>query len=341
MSEQTFRKGNAELNDSEGVIESLAACMVLSFFAVAARLASRRIQNAKLQASDSFVAGGLITAWIYSLITIEQNKIGTAKHFQLDPMGSIRKIQIMVYVLEMLYGISLTLTKLSILLLFRSLFPGRDMVIATNIIGAFVIIWCIAQVTVAIFNCNPIHGFWDVMVKSTCIESFHFLVGNAVPNIVVDIVIICLPIRKVWNLQMSTRSKISVTCIFLLGIFVVIVSGLRIYFSVTTSQQTNPGVALWTGVEVNVAVVCACLPTIRPVLSYLFPTALKSALSSKKTTSAGSGSRPRIPIVNALHQNRHLDEEFQRLPEYQYQMDTLVPERAYYGEDRGRGILAV
>lgn len=72
MSEQQFPEGSAELNDSEGVIESLAACMVLSFLAVAARLASRRIQHAQLVASDYFVVGGLVMAWIYSLITIER-----------------------------------------------------------------------------------------------------------------------------------------------------------------------------------------------------------------------------------------------------------------------------
>lgn len=72
MSQQQFREGNLQLNDGEGVIESLAACMVLSFFAVAARLASRRIQKAKLRASDYLVVCGLVAAWMVSLITIER-----------------------------------------------------------------------------------------------------------------------------------------------------------------------------------------------------------------------------------------------------------------------------
>lgn len=71
MSEQTFQEGSLQANDGDGVIESLSACMVLSFLAVTARLVSRRIQNVKLRASDYLVIGGLIAAWVLTLITIE------------------------------------------------------------------------------------------------------------------------------------------------------------------------------------------------------------------------------------------------------------------------------
>lgn len=91
------------------------------------------------------------------------------------------------------------------------------MMMATNVIGAFVIMWGIALLLVSVFSCNPINGFWDITIKSQCVDSKWFFVGNAIPNILADVAILCLPVRQVWNLQMSSKSKLAVSGIFLLG----------------------------------------------------------------------------------------------------------------------------
>jgi len=73
---------------------------------------------------------------------------------------------------------------------------------------------------VAIFSCTPIHGFWDLLTMKPppkCINNKAFYIGLSVPNILADIVILCLPVTKVWKLQMSRRSKTAVSGMFLLG----------------------------------------------------------------------------------------------------------------------------
>ena len=123
----------------------------------------------------------------------------------------------MLLVGEILYTLSLVAIKISILQLYRSIFPGRGFTITTSVVGAGVIAWGIAVILVSIFQCNPVRGEWDLTVPATCISVEHFYIGNAVPNIAMDAIILALPIPNVWALQMSLRQKYVVSGLFLLG----------------------------------------------------------------------------------------------------------------------------
>ena len=122
-----------------------------------------------------------------------------------------------MFAAEICYGICLPLIKISILLLYRSIFPTRGFTIATNVVGAFVLAWGIACLLVSIFSCTPIYGFWDITTPSTCINTRKFFMGIAIPNIITDVTILALPMGKVWYLQMSRGRKLAVSCMFLLG----------------------------------------------------------------------------------------------------------------------------
>ena len=116
-----------------------------------------------------------------------------------------------------MYTLSLVATKISILQLYRSIFPGRGFTIAAIVVGAGVIAWGIAVILVSIFQCNPVRGEWDLTVPATCISLEDFYIGNAVPNIAMDAIILALPIPNVWALQMSLKQKCVVLGLFLLG----------------------------------------------------------------------------------------------------------------------------
>jgi len=312
----SYSLSNINTNDDwrPHIVSSIVACMVFAGISVIGRVVSRRINKLELSASDFLSVGGLLGAWVISLIVIEEAKLGLGRHIEVVPLANVRMILLTTYIGEIFYSITFPMVKLSILLLYRSIFPGKGMMLATNIVATFVIGWGISLLLVSIFSCKPIHGFWDVTVKSTCVDSKWFFVGNSIPNMIADLVILCLPMRKVWLLKMSTRSKWAVSAIFLLGGFVVVASALRVYFMLTMNPSditwTYVGVGLWTAVEIDVAVTSACLPTLRPVLSHLVPVffdVFKSRIGRSKGTHDSSN-------------NTHLrGEEFQRLPEYQMQ----------------------
>ncbi len=74
--------------------------------------------------------------------------------------------------------------------------------------------------------------------------------------------------------------------------------------------DTLVGIANWSSVEFTVAVICASLPTLRPLVRKLSPTSWKiTSIRRSRGTTGNSGKRLN-PRMNDLH-----GEEFQRLPD--------------------------
>lgn len=121
------------------------------------------------------------------------------------------------YAAEMFYVYNITAIKITILLLYVSVFPGKGFAIAARMIAAVCCGWATACLFGAIFTCTPVRGFWDHSIPSKCLNSSKFFIGNAAPNIATDVAILCLPMRELWRLQMSTRTKIAVSGFFLAG----------------------------------------------------------------------------------------------------------------------------
>lgn len=156
--------------------------------------------------------------------------MGLGLHIYHVPTPDVRGILLTTFIGEMFYTVGFVSIKLSILLLFRSLFPTRLVKISSTVLAVFVCMWGIALLLVSIFSCNPVYGFWEITIPSTCVDSKWFFIGNAIPNILADVCILALPLRDIWRLKLNVRSKISVSVIFLLAGFVIIASGLRIQF---------------------------------------------------------------------------------------------------------------
>lgn len=92
-----------------------------------------------------------------------------------------------------------------------------------------------AIIFVSVFQCAPIARAWDTRIPGTCINLKASFIGNAVPNIITDILILSLPVRVVWGLHASITHRLSVIGIFLLGsLFVYPFSTYR-YWLVTVS----------------------------------------------------------------------------------------------------------
>ena len=77
--------------------------------------------------------------------------------------------------------------------------------------------WWIVVVLIQIFSCNPVNGFWDTSVPSTCVNAALYYTAVAVPNIMTDIIMLCLPLQMVWRLQKSLAQRIALSLTFMTG----------------------------------------------------------------------------------------------------------------------------
>ncbi|KAI1136502.1 hypothetical protein F5Y05DRAFT_110213 [Hypoxylon sp. FL0543] len=301
------RDVNLEDDKRSMIIGSIVSCMILAFITFLMRLASRRVKKSAFIVSDYLVVGGLLCAYGVSAMMLYATALGLGLHIERVPPANIRVFFQTIFVVEIIYSVGFTLIKLSIMALYRQLFPTRLMFICTRFLAAFVIMWGLALTLVSIFSCNPIRGFWDIDIGAKCIDTQWFFIGNSIPNIIADICLLCLPMRDVWTLQLGVRSKIIISGLFALGSFVIIASGLRIHFTLNLDETDIPwsyvDAEVWTAVEMNVAIMCCCLPTVRPILAFLVPHSLKQAFSGVSASASSGqreykpqGSRPRHPL---------------------------------------------
>ena len=114
----------------------------------------------------------------------------------------------------------MALIKFSILSLYCRIFPTRTLKLGAYILGIIVLLWWLATILVSFFQCQPIAMNWNRALSGTgghCLDDVKFFLGNAIPNVVTDVLILALPVREVWQLQLPKSQKLAVVGMFLLG----------------------------------------------------------------------------------------------------------------------------
>lgn len=107
--------------------------------------------------------------------------------------------------------------KLSILALYRRLFPTRGMKIAVNTTSLIVIVWAACGILAGCFICLPTEKLWHPMMEGSCISLGKYYYGLQIPNILTDAIILVMPMYIVWNLQISKAQKLGLSGILVLG----------------------------------------------------------------------------------------------------------------------------
>lgn len=126
---------------------------------------------------------------------------------------------------ELIFFTGLALIKWSILAMYYRLFPTRFMKWGYIILGSMTGLWWIAVMLVTVFQCIPVHKFWELDTSGTCVNANVFYIStNGVPNIVMDVMILCLPMYEVYKLHVSRKLKIAICANFLIGAIVIIAS---------------------------------------------------------------------------------------------------------------------
>ncbi|KAI9782772.1 MAG: hypothetical protein M1816_001724 [Peltula sp. TS41687] len=244
---------------------------VLTTIAVISRLWARKITKVKLKEDDYTIIAALIVS--YSLLIEEfimTTHGGLGVHAIKAGISAVKLLLRMMYSYELLYALSIALIKTSIVLLFRRLFPTPRFKRAANIMLIFNIVCYITFTFTVIFQCNPIHYAWENPLSEKCINQVAFFIFAGVMGCVTDIAILIMPMFEIWKLQLSQRRKVALTIMFLLGGFVCVASIVRIPYVARVSYGSDPTwrmtpAGIWTNTEVYLGIVCACLPTLRPI----------------------------------------------------------------------------
>ena len=92
------------------------------------------------------------------------------------------------------------------------------------ILRAFMIIiglYYTTTVIAKIWECTPRARIWDKSVEGKCIDMASLLNTDGVFNTMSDMVILIVPVKVVWRLQMKTKRKVGVFLLFTVGLMYV------------------------------------------------------------------------------------------------------------------------
>ncbi len=122
-----------------------------------------------------------------------------------------------------MYGITVFILKLSILLQYKKIFTPAQ---KRNVMywGIHLVIWLnfafyFAITFAEIFLCKPRQKYWNVLITTGhCFNRNAANIAAGAVNSFSDFVILLLPQRVIWKLQMPLKRKLGVSAIFLVGL---------------------------------------------------------------------------------------------------------------------------
>ncbi|KAK7936175.1 hypothetical protein PG985_001670 [Apiospora marii] len=126
-------------------------------------------------------------------------------------------------------------------------------------------VFYVAATFVIAFSCRPVSKFWTPMGEGICINRRNFDFASACINLVLDVIILIIPQRMIWKLQMPLRRKVGISAIFSIGLVACAAALGRIIVGeslVKTQDRTyrSAAPALCSLAEMTCAFLVLCVP---------------------------------------------------------------------------------
>lgn len=176
---------------------------------------------------------------------------------------------------QLLYCVCIATNKLAILAFYWRLFSIKARIPIIALTG-IVSIWAIGLIIAVVLTCDPIESQWNPFIPGAkCSGLRELYLGGSVPNIFTDAALLLMPLPYIWRLNIRVAQRLMVVSIFLLGCFVNVVSIIRLVILMRVDLASADytwkmkEVLLWSVVEVDVGLICACLPSMKPALRLL------------------------------------------------------------------------
>jgi hypothetical protein len=183
--------------------------------------------------------------------------------------------------------------------------------------GCMISIFC-----VTLFQCSPISLNWKAGYKRACINNVAFNYAYNAIVIATDVAVLAVPFWSFVGLQMKTRLKVAILCVFALGGLVTFVSCVRLALLVNWFNQFYKGLGTrdiyysvgWalSPIESNLAIIAASIPALWPLFRNTFPSMFSDLnYSYRVETQPASSARTTAPFHSNIPRpmgRSHLDD---------------------------------
>lgn len=84
-----------------------------------------------------------------------------------------------------------------------------------------IILFYVITTLIKVLECLPRPRIWDTSIPGTCLNISEILNASGIFNTVSDVLILLVPVKAVWNLQMKRKRKAAVIAVFTVGLMYV------------------------------------------------------------------------------------------------------------------------
>lgn len=146
---------------------------------------------------------------------------GFGRHAAVLETSTLLYIARISWIVYFIYDAGLFLTKLSVLLFLRRVFPKNNSGTWFNyglwVAHAINVAWLVGIVFGTIFLCHPIDKSWNPAIPGHCGSTSSLYIGSAVPSVAIDLIVLILPLPKIWSLHMDRSRKVGLIIVFTFG----------------------------------------------------------------------------------------------------------------------------
>ncbi|PWY92300.1 hypothetical protein BO70DRAFT_402206 [Aspergillus heteromorphus CBS 117.55] len=253
----------------DGIAIAVLYLMVIMMMAVLIRLSFRLYILRSLQWDDAAISLSLIFAIAQSSAIFQATKQGFGKQQSALSEYEVNTIEKIVYSSDLLYILSLSIAKISVLQLLSRLTVNtlhRRISIWAMIL---VTMWTIPAFFVLVFRCG-IHNPWK-LENGHCMNSFLFWVAISPVDIITELIIFILPIYIVNPVQVIVSKKVTVVVAFSFRLFVILTTIIRLIYirdGYPSPDMTYSGfkTTITTQCVLCVSLMSACIPCLKPFL---------------------------------------------------------------------------
>ncbi|CAG8214702.1 unnamed protein product [Penicillium salamii] len=207
---------------------------------------------------------------------------GMNRHVWDITISKLVTIQQLNLAWEMLFALASCFTKISLLWFCRRLISkGTHPTYNLLFIMAMVFVGFnnLLFVFLSIFQCSPIHAYWDINHTGPyhCLSDVGIIFSGSVINILTDLMATTLPMPLIWSLDLPTLHRLAVISIFAVGVIVNVAGTVRTVYvwecMVVTYDATWMGwpILIASTVEISLGLICSSAPALRPLAAAFLP----------------------------------------------------------------------
>ncbi|KAJ5759854.1 hypothetical protein N7520_007010 [Penicillium odoratum] len=254
---------------------------------VGLRLYTRVKLMRRMESNDWMIVVALVNSYIFMGLDMVEATSGMGMHLKDIPPAILERQMKAFWLTVPFYNAAVLCAKASILMQYFRVFPTRRMRIVCWIMIIILATYGTWAVISAFLNCIPVAKFWDDSIPGFCLSKPGLWFSNASMHITTDIAILIIPIPALIAIEIPRRQKAALMILFGLGGFVCVTSIVRLVSLKKISDSRDPtydnvGAASWSAVECNTGIICACLPTLKPLISKLVPGLLSTLEGSRR-----------------------------------------------------------